>query len=263
MTTDNDRQGGVEATEQTVNPDTAVQQPLMEDTTGEVATAPAKSEREVELERQLDELEQRAKSAEGRLRARSDTSSLQTELADIRSEMRRDRRERRRRELEDGIMEDGMRQQALKQLDDEEQLDANQGQVIAHATKLARRINPRLERMGLNSDHPKVQEALAKWDQARTQEDFDDVYDELDDLIEAERESRASNELQAARQEVAETRQRYNQDKNTLDVGLNGADSGQVGGMSDQSTWDAYGRGEITWSKRVEEAGKKLNYLPS
>ena len=46
MTTDNDRQGGVEATEQTVNPDTAVQQPLMEDTTGEVATAPAKSERE-------------------------------------------------------------------------------------------------------------------------------------------------------------------------------------------------------------------------
>lgn len=34
-------------------------------------------------------------------------------------------------------------------------------------------------------------------------------------------------------------------------------------GASDQATWDAYGRGEITWSKRVEEAGRKLSYLPS
>ena len=44
-------------------------------------------------------------------------------------------------------------------------------------------------------------------------------------------------------------------------MSLNERTPASGGGQSDQATWDAFGRGEIKWSKRVVEAGKRLDYL--
>ena len=262
MTTDNTEQGIAEAAEVTTPPETAQEQPQEAVQETEAAPAQAKSEREEALERQLSDAEQRYKSAEGRLKARETSPTLQSELTDIKDEIKRDRRERRRRDVDQADLEPVERQQALRQIDAEERQDVETNRLVAYATNLAKRINPRLDRVGLTVDHPKVQEALAKWNQAETYEQFDDVFDTLDDLVEDERLAKSNAAVESARKEVEETRQRLNQENGTLDVGANSAGVGQSGNMSGQSTFEAYGRGEIPWSKRVADAGKNLGYLP-
>jgi hypothetical protein len=262
MTTENTEQGIAEAAEVTTPPEPAQEQTQEAVQETEAAPAPAKSAREEELERQLSEAEQRYKSAEGRLKARETSPTLQSELSDIKEEIKRDRRERRRRDVAEADLEPVERQQALRQIDAEERQDIETNRLVAYATNLAKRINPRLDRVGLTADHPKVQEALAKWNQAETYEQFDDVFDTLDDLIEDERLAKSNAAVESARKEVEETRQRLNQENGTLDVGANSAGVGQSGNMSDQATFEAYGRGEIPWSKRVADAGKNLGYLP-
>lgn len=242
MTTDNTEQVTAEATETLETED---------------ASAPDKSDREVELEAQLAELEQRAKSAEGRLKARNDSPTLQAEVSELRAEMKRDRRERQRREADEADLTPMERQQTLNRINDEERTDVERDRTYRYAERLASRINPRLSAAGLTQDNPKVQAALNKWNSAVSVDDFDDVYDELDDLIDAER----NTLIDKAREEAEQVRQQYNQENNTLDVGATGAGVGQSGGMSDQGTWEAYGRGEIPWSKRVGDAAKNLGYI--
>jgi hypothetical protein len=241
MTTDND-QAIAEATE-TVET--------------ENASAIDKPAREVELETQIAELEQRAKSAEGRLKARDTSPTLQAEVSELRAEMRRDRRERQRSEADDADLTPMERQQTINRINEEERTDVERDRVYTYAERLASKINPRLAKVGLTQDNPKVQAALNKWNDAVSADDFDDVYDELDDLIEAERNSL----IDKAHEEAQEIRQQYNQENNTLDVGATSAGIGQSGGMSDQGTWEAYGRGEIPWSKRVGDAAKTLGYI--
>jgi len=254
MTTDND-QATAEATETVA----VAEQEATQGT--ENASTPEKSAREVELEAQLADLEQRAKSAEGRLKARDTSPTLQAEVSELRAEMRRDRRERQRVEADGADLTPMERQQTLNRINDEERTEVERDRTYRYAERLASRINPRLASVGLTSDNPKVQASLNKWNAAVSQDDFDDVYDELDDLIEAERESQASAKVEEARKEAQEVRQQYNQENNTLDVGATGAGVGQSGGMSDQGTWESYGRGEIPWSKRVGDAAKNLGYI--
>ena len=242
MTTDNTEQVTAEATETLETED---------------ASAPDKSDREVELEAQLAEYEQRAKSAEGRLKARNASPTLQAEVSELRAEMRRDRRERQRTEADEGDLTPMERQQTLNRINDEERTDVERDRTYRYAERLASRINPRLASVGLTQDNPKVQAALNKWNDAVSVDDFDDVYDELDDLIDAER----NTLIDKAREEAEQVRQQYNQENNTLDVGATNAGVGQSGGMSDQGTWEAYGRGEIPWSKRVGDAAKTLGYI--
>ena len=242
MTTDNTEQVTAEATETLETED---------------ASAPDKSDREVELEAQLTELEQRAKSAEGRLKARDTSPTLQAEVSELRAEMRRDRRERQRAEADEADLTPMERQQTINRINDEERTDVERDRTYRYAERLASRINPRLASVGLTQDNPKVQAALNKWNDAVSVDDFDDVYDELDDLIDAER----NTLIDKAREEAEQVRQQYNQENNTLDVGATGAGVGQSGGMSDQGTWEAYGRGEIPWSKRVGDAAKNLGYI--
>ena len=246
MTTDNTEQVTAEATETLETED---------------ASAPDKSDREVELEAQLTELEQRAKSAEGRLKARDTSPTLQAEVSELRAEMRRDRRERQRSAADEADLTPTERQQTLNRINEEERTEVDRDRVYTYAERLANRINPRLASVGLTANDPKVQAALTKWNAAVTQDELDDVYDELDDLIEGERESQTSAKLEQARKEAEEIRQQYNQENNTLDVGATNAGVGQSGGMSDQGTWEAYGRGEIPWSKRVGDAAKTLGYI--
>ena len=262
MTTDNTEQGIAEAAEVTIpqGPAQGQTQEAVQET--EIAPATAKSELEAALERKLVEAEQRYKSAEGRLKARETSPTLQSELTDIKEEIKRDRRERRRHDVDEADLEPVERQQALRQIDAEERQDVETNRLVGYATNLAKRINPRLDRVGLTADHPRVKEALDKWNQAETYEQFDDVFDVLDDLIEDERATKSNAAVEGARKEVEETRQRFNQENGTLDVGANSAGVGQSGNMSDKSTFDAYGRGEIPWSKRVADAGKNLGYLP-
>jgi len=242
MTTDNTEQVTAEATETLET---------------EGASAPEKSDREVELEAQLAEYEQRAKSAEGRLKVRDTSPTLQAEVSELRAEMKRDRRERQRREADEADLTPMERQQTLNRINDEERTDVERDRTYRYAERLASRINPRLAAAGLTQDNPKVQAALNKWNSAVSVDDFDDVYDELDDLIDAER----NTLIDKAREEAEQVRQQYNQENNTLDVGATGAGVGQSGGTSDQGTWEAYGRGEIPWSKRVGDAAKNLGYI--
>ena len=242
MTTDNTEQVTAEATETLETED---------------ASAPDKSDREVELEAQLAELEQRAKSAEGRLKARNNSPTLQAEVSELRAEMRRDRRERQRAEADEADLTPMERQQTINRINDEERTDVERDRTYRYAERLASRINPRLAAVGLTEEHPKVNAALNKWNNAVSVDDFDDVYDELDDLIDAERNAL----IDKAREEAEQVRQQYNQENNTLDVGATGAGVGQSGGTSDQGTWEAYGRGEIPWSKRVGDAAKNLGYI--
>ena len=254
MTTDND-QATAEATETVA----VAEQEATQGT--ENASTPEKSAREVELEAQLADLEQRAKSAEGRLKARDTSPTLQAEVSELRAEMRRDRRERQRVEADGADLTPMERQQTLNRINDEERTEVERDRTYRYAERLASRINPRLASVGLTSDNPKVQASLNKWNSSVSQDDYDDVYDELDDLIEAERELQASAKVEEARKEAQEVRQQYNQENNTLDVGATGAGVGQSGGMSDQGTWESYGRGEIPWSKRVGDAAKNLGYI--
>jgi len=243
MTTDNTEQVTAEATETLETED---------------ASAPDKSDREVELEAQLTELEQRAKSAEGRLKARDTSPTLQAEVSELRAEMRRDRRERQRSAADEADLTPTERQQTLNRINEEERTEVDRDRVYTYAERLANRINPRLASVGLTANDPKVQAALTKWNAAVTQDELDDVYDELDDLIEAERVSQTSAKVEEARKEAQEIRQQYNQENNTLDVGATGAGVGQSGGMSDLGIYNAFGRGDLSWSKRVGEARKNL-----
>ena len=147
MTTDNTEQGIAEATEVTT-PQGSVQgqtQEAAQET--EAAPATAKSELEEALERKLVEAEQRYKSAEGRLKARETSPTLQSELTDIKEEIKRDRRERRRREVEDSDLMPDERQQAISQIDAEERQEVETNRLVGYATNLAKRINPRLDRV--------------------------------------------------------------------------------------------------------------------
>ena len=171
--------------------------------------------------------------------------------------MRRDRRERQRAEADEADLTPMERQQTINRINDEERTDVERDRTYRYAERLASRINPRLAAVGLTEEHPKVNAALNKWNNAVSVDDFDDVYDELDDLIDAERNAL----IDKAREEAEQVRQQYNQENNTLDVGATGAGVGQSGGTSDQGTWEAYGRGEIPWSKRVGDAAKNLGYI--
>ena len=266
MTTDNTEQGVAEATDVAVpegnanGQDTQVQQT-------DTASAEPQSEKEVELARQLADAEQRYKSAEGRLKAKDDSSPsvLQPHIDALQAattEIKRERRDRRKRDLADADIPLNERQAALGQIEVEEKAEADQARLYAYSDKLAKRINSRLERAGLATDHPKVQEALEKWSAATSEDEFDDVFDAVDDLLADEREVQTKTAVESAQKELEETRQRFNQENGTLDVGANSAGVGQSGNMSDQSTFEAYGRGEIPWSKRVADAGKNLGYLP-
>ena len=129
MTTENNDTGIAEA---------PVNEPVTEPAEGQVqtaeeASAPPKSEREVELERQLAEEQHARKSAEGRLRSRDGSPALQQmqgELQEMRNEMKRERRERDRRYYNDEAdLNPEERRQALGRLDEEEQKDAEWGRV--------------------------------------------------------------------------------------------------------------------------------------
>ena len=122
MTTDNTEQVTAEATETLETED---------------ASTPDKSAREVELEAQLTELEQRAKSAEGRLKARDTSPTLQAEVSELRAEMKRDRRERQRREADEADLTPMERQQTLNRINDEERTDVERDRVYRYAERLA------------------------------------------------------------------------------------------------------------------------------
>ena len=266
MTTENNDTGTAETpvNEPATEPAEGQVQSVAEETEG--TSALPKSEREVELESQLADEQHARKSAEGRLRSRDGAPALQQmqgELQEIRNEMKRERRDRDRRYYNDEAdLNPEERRQALGKLDDEEQKDANWGRLYKRAEELRQRINPRLERAGISLDDTGIQESIAKWEKAQNVDELEDIYDEIGDLIENRREAQTKVTRDATQKELEETRQRFNQENGTLDVGANSAGVGQSGNMSDKSTFDAYGRGEIPWSKRVADAGKNLGYLP-
>ena len=136
MTTDNTEQGVAEATDVAVpegnanGQDTQVQQT-------DTASAEPQSEKEVELARQLADAEQRYKSAEGRLKAKDDSSPsvLQPHIDALQAattEIKRERRDRRKRDLADADIPLNERQAALSQIEVEEKAEANQARLYAY-----------------------------------------------------------------------------------------------------------------------------------
>ena len=227
------------------------------------ALAANKSEREVELEQQLADAEQRYKSAEGRLKSRDVSPALEDRLASIESQVKQSNREQRRRYYNDDDLDldPQVRSEALSQIDAEERQEAGMQQTMTYARRWAGKLNDRLSKAGLTEDNAKVRDAMAKWESAATMDEIDDVVDEIDDLVTAELAALAKAAQDNARKEVEEARQKFNQDTGSLDVGANSAGVGQSGTQSPIEIWASYGRGEINFDKRVEEAGRSLGML--
>ena len=197
------------------------------------AAAPAAAEVDfkaevVRLTAELAKSEQNRKSAEGRLKGRQPAE----DMAGIRAEINRLTREFRRGQIEaNAEMEPAQKQESLGKLAAEEQTAAEALALSRYMTRIAARINSRLEKASIAVDHPKVQAALEQWVKAQSRDDVDDIYESLDDFIEVEREGASKKALKDANDKAEAARKEANAAKGTLEVGA-GAGGGAAGNMT-------------------------------
>tara|TARA_Y100000310_G_scaffold180082_2_gene179991 strand:+ start:705 stop:1421 length:717 start_codon:yes stop_codon:yes gene_type:complete len=199
----------------------------LEGVTEEQATSDAGTQEvdyKVEYERLKAEkatLEQRVKSAEGRLRPRMD-ENVTAQLNAISKEQRRLTREVRRSQLENADLDEGERRRSLGQIEQEEQQETDQAALVRHSSWLVRTMQRQAERAKVPSDHAGLQAFVERWGRAQTADDYDDIYDDFTDFLEED-----------ARKKAEEARQRFNVLNDTMGTG--GGPSTPAGGSAD---WD-------------------------
>ena len=195
---------------------------------------------------EISKLEQRAKSAEGRLKGPV------VDLTPIQAELNRLAREVRRGDIKhDPDLEPEAKKEALSKLTVEEQTEAEAREIMRYRTHIANRINTRLEKGDILPTHPTVVEALAQWGQARTRDAVDAIFEEIDDFVEAERDAKTKATVKEANEKAENARKEVNAAKGTLQVGA-GAGAGAAG-VSEQELVNRYGRGE---SLSIEDTKK-------
>ena len=183
-----------------------------------VTETPATTDYKAETERltgELATLQRRLDTMTGRAR----TNVPDQTLARIETEMKRLGRELRRRDVEDSVMEASAKTQALRAIQQEEQTDQESVRFTSHATRLANRLNARLEKATFLRGNTGLQDLLAKWNQSTNIDQVDDAYDALDDFIDGELDKYTKAEIKTANDKVAQERTRANRANNTLEVG--------------------------------------------
>jgi hypothetical protein len=189
--------------------------------TTEVLSSPQSTEVDYKVEYEKlteanDKLEQEFKTLKGRQQVRVDGPDVVSQLGEVKSEMRRMRREQRRDSLENSYIDDDTKKASLQKLDDEERQEQYQSVTTQHAKRLATRLGAKIERAGIPTDNPTIQAAVQKWGEARTPDEYDAIFDDLDDYIEDTRGAALES-----------TRQEQNRTSETLAVGATvGAASG-------------------------------------
>lgn len=123
-------------------------------------------------------LEQRAKSAEGRLKA-----GVQTDDVATKADFRRFAREIQRRDIKASNTEQDEKQQALDKIAEEETKDNEGISFKDHTGKVAKRIETKIDRSGIGFDHATITPLLEKWKLVQTHDDADAVLDEIDEAI--------------------------------------------------------------------------------
>ena len=109
--------------------------------------------------------------------------------------------------------------QARRAIQQEEQTDQESVRFTSHATRLANRLNTRLEKATFLRGNTGLQDLLAKWNQSTNIDQVDDAYDALDDFIDGELDKYTKAEIKTANDKVAQERTRANRANNTLEVG--------------------------------------------
>jgi hypothetical protein len=132
----------------------------------------------------------------------------------------------------------------------------------SESAELLANINEAIASSGLEADDPRYIEAVTLWNAnkdnprqiMRLVRARDIVNSAALDRAKAAQEAA----IRAAREEgVNEGRQRRDRADQT-DLGLPRGSGAQ---RSASETWDAYGRGELSWTPQVQEAGKALGFL--
>jgi hypothetical protein len=187
-------------------------QPEAPDTT-EVLSSPQSAEVDYKAEyEKLTEsngkLEQEYKTLRGRQQVKVNGPDVVSQLDEVKTEMRRMRREQRRESLENSYGDEDAKQASLTELDNEERDDQQLTVTVRHAKRLAMRLGTKIDRAGIPSDNPTVQAAVQKWGEAKTPDEYDAIFDELDDYIEDTRMA-----------SIEATRQEQNRASETLSVG--------------------------------------------
>ena len=160
---------------------------------------------------ELARLEQRARSAEGRLRENPAIAKVQSDL-----------RELRRLIVESSNLEPEAKQEALGKLTEEQQAEDDDKSLTALKTREANRIGRRLTNAKLTLEHPKVKEFSDQWASLKTRDEVEDFVSEVSDWIEEERD-RQRTKAESDRTAAAEkARKEASEKAGTLAIGAGG-----------------------------------------
>ena len=186
-----------------------------------VTETPATTDYKAETERltgELATLQRRLDTMTGRAR----TNVPDQTLTRIETTINRLTREIRRRDIEASEMDETAKAQARRNIDQEEQTDQESANFNKHATRLANRLNKKLEEATFLRGNADLQELLSRWNQSTNLDQVDDAYDALDDFIDVETKKLSKAEIKAAKDQAETEKKRANQANGTLEVGAPG-----------------------------------------
>ena len=196
-----------------------------------------------ELEKALADSENRAKTFEGR-------NSIPIETLVTKADLEVYELANKKRFIQaSGGLDDDEKTKQLSELTTEEQKAQGIAQAKRTSGDIASWLGDTLTDLGFTKEDSVWKTAEERWNEAPTDDitEMTRVWNQVEKFI-------IKEHMTASKKQLDDVQKKANQANGTLELGSGSGGGG--GSTSPKTTWAAYGRGEIPWSKSVQEAGK-------
>ena len=134
--------------------------------------------------------------------------------------------------------------------------------LVGETTDILSKVQARATDIGADMSADEFASARNQWEQARKVWGAGNAQEAMRGFYRADASFQLALDRMQAEQEAEDQRKsNVNQQRRNGNLNVTPGSAGAAGGMTAEQRWTAYGRGEVAWSKEVQEAGRTLGAL--
>jgi hypothetical protein len=136
------------------------------------------------------------------------------------------------------------------------------GNLIGKTENILAKVQERVVELNADIRHEIFADARLQWENARKLWGENNISEAMQNFYMADAAfSLALDRLQLQQDNEEERKSTVNEQRRNGNLNVTPGSAGAAGGMTAEQRWTAYGRGEVAWSKEVQEAGRALGAL--
>jgi len=136
------------------------------------------------------------------------------------------------------------------------------GNLIGKTENILAKVQERVVELNADIRHEIFADARLQWENARKLWGENNISEAMQNFYMADAAfSLALDRLQLQEDKEEERKSTVNEQRRNGNLNVTPGSAGAAGGMTAEQRWTAYGRGEVAWSKEVQEAGRALGAL--